>query len=122
MPATLHPSLCLWALLRPGARGCLGTGSCRSWGDTPATVDFSRDILPILSDNCFLCHGPDAKTRKANLRLDTREGALCHEDPVIVPGQSAESELFLRIISGDEAEVMPPPRSKRTLTPAQVAL
>ena len=85
-------------------------------------MDFSRDILPILSDNCFLCHGPDAKTRKANLRLDTREGALRLEDPVIVPGQSAESELFLRIISGDEAEVMPPPRSKRTLTPAQVAL
>jgi hypothetical protein len=85
-------------------------------------VDFSRDILPILSDNCFLCHGPDAKTRKANLRLDNREGALRREDPVIVPGKSDESELFLRIISEDEGEVMPPPRSKRTLTPGQVAV
>ncbi len=93
-----------------------------AWGGTPATIDFSRDILPILSDNCFLCHGPDAKTRKANLRLDTRDGALRPEDPVIVPGQSAQSELFLRIISSDESELMPPPRSNRRLTPAQVEL
>jgi hypothetical protein len=91
-------------------------------GETPASIDFSREILPILSDNCFLCHGPDVKTRKANLRLDTRDGALRRQDPVIVPGQSVESELFLRISSSDEAEVMPPPRSNRTLTPAQVTL
>src|SRR5262245_1684457 len=81
----------------------------------PATVDFSRDILPILSDNCFLCHGPDSGTRKAGLRLDIPEGALRAEHPVIVPGQSAESELFLRIRSDDALEVMPPPKSKRTL-------
>jgi hypothetical protein len=92
------------------------------WGAAPATVDFSRDILPILSDKCFKCHGPDARARKANLRLDSREDALRKQDPVIVPGQSAESEIYLRITSSDESEVMPPPRSNLKLTPAQVEL
>src|SRR5262245_65667028 len=93
-------------------------------GVTPALaaqpIDFSRDILPILSDNCFRCHGPDARARKANLRLDRAEDALRRDDPVIVRGQSDESELYLRITSSDDSEVMPPPRSNRRLTPAQV--
>jgi hypothetical protein len=93
-----------------------------AWSATPAVVDFSRDILPILSDNCFRCHGPDARARKASLRLDTADDALRRQDPVIVPGQSAESELYLRITSDDESEVMPPPQSNRKLTPAQVEL
>ena len=50
-------------------------------------VDFSRDVLPILSDNCFHCHGPDAKTRKAELRLDDPKGRSRKKDPVIVAGQ-----------------------------------
>ncbi len=88
-----------------------------------AEVDFSRDILPILSDKCFHCHGPDAKARKANLRFDTKEGAfrLRKGKSVIVPGDSAASELIRRI-TADEEERMPPPDSNRTLTTKQIDL
>ncbi len=83
-------------------------------------VDFRRDVLPVLSQNCFTCHGPDSKTRKADLRLDLKEGALRTKDPVIVPGKSGESELFLRVSSTDPDELMPPPKSGKKLAPAQV--
>src|SRR5262245_59842739 len=82
-------------------------------------VDFAREVLPILSDNCFTCHGPDASARKALLRLDTREGALRKSDPVIVPGKSAASELIRRVKSTEAHEVMPPARSKKKLSPQQ---
>jgi len=83
-------------------------------------VDFSRDVLPILSDNCFFCHGPDEKARQAKLRLDTKEGALRTKDPILVPGKSAESELVKRIVSHDAEEVMPPAKSNRKLTAKQI--
>src|SRR6266705_3721139 len=88
------------------------------------SVDFSRDILPILSDNCFQCHGPDEKARKGKLRLDTKEGAFRLKDgkTVIVPGKSAESELVRRVTSSDPEEVMPPPKSNRKLTATQIGL
>ena len=76
-------------------------------------VSFNRDIRLILSDNCFQCHGPDQNARKADLRLDTKEGALRGENPVIVPGKSAESDLIARITSTDPDEVMPPPTPAR---------
>jgi len=82
--------------------------------------DFGREILPILAENCFTCHGPDARARKADLRLDLKEGALRPEDPVIVPGQSDASELILRVASDDPEEVMPPPGSGHKLTSRQV--
>src|SRR5205085_1933776 len=88
----------------------------------PAPVDFSREILPILSNNCFQCHGPDVKARKADLRLDTKQGVLRAQEPVIVPGQSSESELIARVTSADAEEVMPPPKSGRKLTAGQVEL
>jgi Protein of unknown function (DUF1549)/Protein of unknown function (DUF1553)/Planctomycete cytochrome C len=81
---------------------------------------FSRDVLPILSDNCFFCHGPDAKAREADLRFDTADGALRIDKPVIVPGKSAESEVLRRIASTNPDTVMPPPKSGRELTAAQV--
>src|SRR4051794_13189033 len=87
-------------------------------------VDFTRDIRPILSDNCYHCHGPDEKTRKAKLRLDTKEGAFLPKagKSVIVPGKSAESELIRRVTHTDPDEVMPPPKSNRKLTPIQIDL
>ncbi len=89
-----------------------------------AAVDFNRDIQPLLSENCYHCHGPDAKARKAELRLDTREGAFRVQDGVAVvkPGDSKASELIERIFTGDEEEVMPPKKSNRVLTAAQKEL
>ena len=83
--------------------------------------DFARDVQPILSENCYACHGPDAKARKADLRLDTQDGALRKKDPVIVPGKSADSELIRRILSADENEVMPPPHINKKISAKQVA-
>ncbi|MFO0953338.1 MAG: DUF1549 domain-containing protein, partial [Isosphaeraceae bacterium] len=83
-------------------------------------VDFRRDVLPILSDRCFRCHGPDAKARKADLRLDLKEAALRADQAVIVPGRSGESEVVARVVSDDPEEVMPPPGAGDRLSPAQV--
>jgi mono/diheme cytochrome c family protein len=91
--------------------------------ETP--VDFSRQILPILSDNCFACHGPDAGQRKARLRLDTRDGAraaLRDGTLAIVPGKSADSVLIQRVASEDSSQRMPPPRTGKRLTPEQIDL
>ncbi|MFN9409667.1 MAG: PSD1 and planctomycete cytochrome C domain-containing protein [Akkermansiaceae bacterium] len=84
-------------------------------------LSFNRDVRPILSDNCFACHGFDPKTREAGLRLDTREGALADNDGVIaiVPGNIKKSALWDRINSSDDDEVMPPPKTHKTLSSAQ---
>ncbi len=84
-------------------------------------IDFSKDVLPILSDKCFHCHGPDDAARKAKLRLDTEEGAFRINKGVanIVKGKPEKSELIVRVLSKDENEVMPPPESHRTLTEEQ---
>ena len=88
----------------------------------PTTVDFQKDVRPILSDACFACHGPDANARQADLRLDTREGAF--EDrggyQLIVPGSAADSRLYQRISHPQEIARMPPPSAERRPTPDQV--
>jgi len=88
---------------------------------TAANVNFSRDVLPILSDNCFFCHGPAESGRKADLRLDTQEGAFRVKKGVAVikPGAPEASELIKRLFTGDPEELMPPPDSHRALTAAQ---
>ena len=88
-----------------------------------AGVDFQREVRPLLSDNCFQCHGPDAGTRMAGLRLDRKDSAFetrAH-GAVIVPGKPAESLLFQRISATDAARRMPPESSHKSLTAAQVA-
>jgi len=81
-------------------------------------ISFNRDVRPILSANCFSCHGPDKKARKATLRLDTREGALFDLGGyrAIEPGKPDDSELILRIESDDPEDIMPPPNSGHELT------
>ena len=82
-------------------------------------VSFSRDVLPILSDNCLSCHGQDEGHRKADLRMDTREGAMA----VIKPGKPDASDLIARIITDDPEELMPPPKShKPRLNQEQVSI
>ena len=77
--------------------------------------DFNREVRPILATHCFTCHGPDANTRKAKLRLDEREAAL----EILAPGKLVDSELIHRILSEDPDEVMPPPSLKKPLSAAQ---
>ncbi len=80
------------------------------------TIDFNRDVRPILSDTCFKCHGPGET--KGDLRLDDREDAL--DAGVLSPGDVAKSEIVKRLKSHDPEELMPPPESNKTLTPKQI--
>lgn len=101
---------------------CLSLIVCEAYGDTP--VEFNRDIRPILSDKCFACHGPDEKTREADLRLDDRESALADlgGHRAIVEGNAEASELIKRIISTNEDELMPPAEHDKPLKKAEIEL
>lgn len=86
---------------------------------------YNRDVRPILSNHCFACHGPDDKSRQANLRLDQRDRALAMLESgrvAIVPGKPDQSELLKRIASHDPDVVMPPPSTNKTLTVAEQAV
>jgi hypothetical protein len=86
---------------------------------TAATPDFTRDIRPILSRNCFACHGPDEHDRRGGLRLDERDAALAELDSgalAIVPGKPAESELVARLHDTDPDVVMPPPETNHVVS------
>lgn len=90
-----------------------------------ASIEFNRDIRPILSENCYACHGPDAGQRQADLRLDKQDGALAQLESgnrAIVPGNVDQSELVRRITTTDDAERMPPVDSTKKLTAEQVEL
>ena len=104
-------SLAFWALF-----ACAGQAADK--------IDFSREILPILSDNCFQCHGPDEKKREAELRLDVEASAKLVKEgkAAVAPGKSDASELVRRIFSTDADEVMPPRDSQRKLTAEQKEL
>jgi Protein of unknown function (DUF1553)/Protein of unknown function (DUF1549)/Concanavalin A-like lectin/glucanases superfamily/Planctomycete cytochrome C len=81
------------------------------------TLQYNRDVRPILAENCFPCHGPDSAARKADLRLDKRDAAI--EAGAIAPGDVEASELFARINATDPKEVMPPASTTKTLSPKQ---
>ncbi len=97
------------------------TGS--AWSAEPK-VEFNREIRTILSNNCYQCHGPDAKQRQAGLRLDGREEAVKKLDSghaAIVPGDAENSHLLMRINTSNPDELMPPPASGKSLTAVQKA-
>ena len=98
------------------------------FGLTPAVaikaagdVEFNRDVRPILAENCYTCHGGDAKEIKGKRRLDTFEGATATQKEIqaIVPGNITDSDLWLRVNSSDDDEVMPPKESHKSLTASQ---
>lgn len=93
----------------------------------PDVIEFNRDIRPILSDNCFFCHGPDKNKRQADLRLDTQAGLLGEQGPTpkpgtVVPGKLNESELIQRVTSLSPEQIMPPRESGKELSPRDIAL
>ena len=89
-----------------------------------ARVDFNRDVRPILSDNCYRCHGPDEGERKAKLRFDKKDGFFAQRTAgvPVVPGKSVESLLYQRIGASNEADRMPPADSGKTLSAHEIDL
>jgi len=104
--------------------GCLAVAlglAVTSASAAPRKIDFNRDIRPILSDNCYACHGPDEKARKGKLRLDVAESALAKH--AVVPKDLKKSELWSRVTTKDANDLMPPAESnKKPLKPEQLAL
>src|SRR3954454_15605557 len=103
------------AYLRLGTLGAALLGASTAWGSDK--LQYNRDIRPILSENCFACHGPDSAARKADLRLDRREVAV--ELGAIVPNDPEASELVARIDEEDATLRMPPKKSNKKLNAAQ---
>lgn len=123
--STFSPSrrLTAWVLAALCAVSTLSTRDAQAAAKS-SDIDFNRDIRPILSDNCFHCHGPDEKTRKAKLRLDAKEGILKDLGgyQAVKPGDAKASEVWKRIITKDENDVMPPPETHKKLKSDQIAL
>ena len=102
------PVWACWAVVFSGAFAVFGVDD---------TIRFNRDIRPILSDNCFYCHGPDPKHRKGKLRLDERDAAI--EKEAFIPGDPDKSELMHRILTDDPEDLMPPGETHKKLTDRQ---
>ena len=89
------------------------------------TVHFNKVIRPILSENCFHCHGPDPGSRKAGLRLDTKEGFFASTDkrgPTVIAGNAGGSPLYQRLTTTDADDHMPPAESHKELKPEEISL
>jgi hypothetical protein len=112
------------ALTLQNALFLLTIGLAGSLSGADKSIEFNRDVRPILSEYCLACHGFDAAKREAGLRLDTRDGAIAELDSgtkAISPGKVEESELMRRILSEDHDEVMPPGHSGKKLSDKQKA-
>nr|MBI1228556.1 DUF1553 domain-containing protein [Cytophagales bacterium] len=120
------------SLALAGIIGCLLLFACERGGSVgadsiPDQISYNLHIRPILSDNCFACHGPDANKREAGLRLDIEKEAFktLKDNPkahTLVPGNSNQSEVYRRLVSTDLNEKMPPPESNLALTSHQIKL
>ena len=125
---TLSPGrrgVVLGALIYAAACAFVGAAARPSAPAAAGPVDFTRQIRPLLSDRCFRCHGPDASRRKAELRLDLREGAfkkLPAGWAIVKPGDPAKSELIRRITTEEIEDAMPPAESHLSLSEDEKAL
>src|SRR6476469_5556377 len=104
------------ALFSAGVALCVPHATTAAPAQDPDHISFNFQIRPLLSDRCFKCHGPDEKSRKAKLRLDTKDGAFAIRDAAketraIVPGAPESSEVYRRITATDPDDMMPPPKS-----------
>jgi mono/diheme cytochrome c family protein len=117
-------SISIAALLAVSGGLGAGVGMVAAAEAGPAKVSFNEHIQPILSENCYQCHGTDAKGRKGDLRLDAAEYAFAprEDGPVILKGDPDRSPLIRRIESKDEKYVMPPPEAHKSVKPAEIAL
>lgn len=105
--------------------GSMDRPTAKTVANKDSSIRFNRDIRPVISDKCYHCHGPDAATREAGLRLDTREGLLSELSGgryAIIPGDPDNSEFYKRIIATDDDEIMPPPSSHKHLTSEEIKL
>src|SRR5215469_15775077 len=102
---------------------CLSTAG-GAWASDTRQVLYDRDVRPILSEKCFLCHGQDSSKRMAGLRLDSFEGATADRGghAALVPGQPESSAIYRRITAEQPAVRMPPAYSNRSLTKDQIAI
>jgi hypothetical protein len=113
-PVLVFALLCLWPALAPAA--------AEAPAPLPKSVEFNRDIRPILSDNCYFCHGPDKNKREADLRLDTRDGIFSKlkKGAVVAPGDVKRSALYDRVTTKNADDLMPPPDSGKKLTDHEI--
>src|SRR5262245_56677473 len=98
---------------------CLSLLSAVSAGGQKPSIDFNREVRPMLADNCFACHGPDENQRKAKLRFDSKEGAFA-KPGVITPGDASKSRLYQRVSSKDQGSEMPPASSGQERSEKQI--
>src|SRR5436190_3606967 len=121
-PVWLTAALGLWFLAPPSR--VLGDVPAAGASVSPSKLGYNRDVRPVLSDNCFACHGPDKNQRKVDLRFDVEAEAFADRGgySALVKGKPEASELFKRITRKEKSGRMPPAKTGKHLTAQQVEL